>query len=181
MRLNQQFNVDDVPPDEFDLLPPGEYEAQVVESEITETSSGSGEMLKLTFEVTTGDFERRRVWERLNIVNANSTAQRIAQQSLAKLCSACGLAGIDDSDELHFIPILIKVDIRPGKGEFRDQNVIKGYREIPSRQPSQRSAPARDLPRQDRQEQPQRQERQERQQSQPPQRQAAGGRRPWDK
>lgn len=172
-RLNQQFNVDDVPPDEFDLLPPGEYEAQVVESEIGPTTSGSGEMLKLTFEVTSGDFERRRVWERLNIVNQNATAQRIAQQSLAKLCSACGLAGIDDSEELHFIPVLIKVDIRPGKGEYRDQNIIKSYREIPARQPASRQSPSREQPRQ---KDPQHQQIQ-----QETQRQAAGGRRPWDR
>lgn len=120
------------------LIPKGDYQARVVESAVVATASGSGEMLKLTFEVTAGDFRRRRVVERLNIVNPHATAQRIAQQMLGRLCAAAGLAGIADSDELHGIPVTIRVDIRPGSDGYGDSNVIKDYRPAAASQ-----APAR--------------------------------------
>jgi len=110
------------------LLPRGDYQAAVVESAVVPTASGGGEMLKLTFEVTAGALRRRRVVARLNIVNANATAQRIAQQMLSRLCIAAGLAGIADSEELHGIAVTIRVDIRPGSGDYGEQNVIKDYR-----------------------------------------------------
>ena len=110
------------------LLPKGDYQAKVVESAVVPTASGSGEMLKLVFEVTAGDFRRRRIVERLNIVNPHATAQRIAQEMLARLCAAAGLAGIADSEELHDIPVVIRVDIRPSSDGYADRNTIKDYR-----------------------------------------------------
>lgn len=112
------------------LLPKGDYQAKVVESAVAPTASGSGEMLKLVFEVMAGDVRGRRIVERLNIVNAHATAQRIAQEMLARLCAAAGLAGIADSDELHGIPVVIRVDIRPGSDGYGDRNVIKDYRPL---------------------------------------------------
>lgn len=112
------------------LIPKGDYQAQVVDSAVVRTASGSGEMLKLTFEVMAGDFRRRRLVERLNIVNANATAQRIAQEMLARLCAAAGLAGVADSEELHGIPVMIRVGIRPGSGDYGEQNTIKDYRPL---------------------------------------------------
>lgn len=120
------------------LIPKGEYQAEVVESAIVPTASGSGEMLKLTFEVVAGDFRRRRIVERLNIVNPHAVAQRIAQQMLGRLCAAAGLAGIADSEELHGIPVMIRVDIRPGSDGYGDQNIIKDYRGLAAQKPPPR-------------------------------------------
>ena len=126
------------------LLPKGDYQAKVVESAVVPTASGSGEMLKLVFEVTAGDFRRRRIVERLNIVNAHATAQRIAQEKLGRLCAAAGLSGIADSDELHGIPVVIRVDIQPGSDGYGDRNAIKDYRPVaPPTPPPRRPASAR--------------------------------------
>lgn len=122
------------------LLPKGDYQAKVVESAVLPTASGSGEMLKLVFEVTAGDFRRRRIVERLNIVNAHATAQRIAQERLARLCAAAGLSGIADSDELHGIPVVIRVDIQPGGDGYGDRNAIKDYRAHMVAEPPPRQA-----------------------------------------
>lgn len=121
------------------LVPKGEYQAKVVESTVVPTASGRGEMLKLTFELLTGEARRRRLVERFNIVNANATAQRIAQQMLARLCTAAGLAGIADSEELHGIPVTIRVDIRPGSDGYGDQNIIKDYRPLAALKPPPRA------------------------------------------
>lgn len=126
--LGGTFNPDDIPQDEFEPIPAGEYLAQIIDSEIAPTKSGSGQMLKLTFEITQGELEGRRVWDRLNIVNANADAQRIAQQQLKRLCDALGTGAIADSEELHFRPVIIHVAIRQDKsGDYGPQNVIRKF------------------------------------------------------
>ena len=136
--LNRRLGSDGTPGSLANLLPPGDYQAKVVESAVISASSGNGEILKLTFEVGAGDFRGRRVVEWLNIVNAHATAQRIAQDRLARLCIAAGLAGITDSEELHDIDVVIRVDIRPGSGGYGDQNIIKDYRALAAVKPPPR-------------------------------------------
>lgn len=124
--LGATFDPDAIEEDAgFEPLPAGDYLAQIIESEIADTKSGSGQMLKLTFEILSGDHHSRRIWDRLNIVNANPDAQRIAQQQLKRLCDACGTGAISDSEELHFKPINIHVGIRTDKtGNYGPQNTI---------------------------------------------------------
>ncbi len=124
--LGMTFNPDAIEEDAgFEPLPAGDYLAQIIESEITDTKSGSGQMLKLTFEIMSGQHESRRIWDRLNIVNQNPDAQRIAQQQLKRLCDATGSGAISDSEELHFKPIHIRVGIRVDKtGDYGPQNTI---------------------------------------------------------
>jgi hypothetical protein len=122
------------------LIPKGNYQAQVVESAVMPTASGRGECLKLTFEIGAGEFCGRRIIEWFNIVNAHATAQRIAQQMLARLCAAAGLSGIADSEELHGIPVMIRVDIRPGSDGYGDRTVIKDYRPLAAPIPPPRAA-----------------------------------------
>lgn len=124
--LGATFDPDTIEEDAgFEPLPAGDYLVQIIESEITDTKSGSGQMLKLTFEILSGDHQSRRIWDRLNIVNQNPDAQRIAQQQLKRLCDACGTGAISDSEELHFKPIHIRVGIRLDKtGNYGPQNTI---------------------------------------------------------
>jgi hypothetical protein len=124
--LGATFDPDTIEEDAgFEPLPAGDYLAQIIESEIADTKSGTGQMLKLTFEIMSGSHESRRIWDRLNIVNQNPDAQRIAQQQLKRLCDACGTGAISDSEELHFKPINIRVGIKIDKtGEYRPQNTI---------------------------------------------------------
>lgn len=112
---------------DFDVLPAGNYLAQVIESEITPTKDGSGEILKLTFEVMDGPYERRRIWARLNIVNRSPDAQRIAQAQLAGLCKAAGLGPIDDTDALHFKPVIVVVKVR-NDPQYGAQNDVRGFK-----------------------------------------------------
>jgi hypothetical protein len=142
--LGATFDPDTIDEDPgFEPLPAGDYLAQIIESEITDTKSGTGQMLKLTFEIMSGQHESRRIWDRLNIVNANPDAQRIAQQQLKRLCDACGTGAISDSEELHFKPIHIRVGIKVDKtGEYRPQNTITKCWEGPGGGPAQTVKPA---------------------------------------
>jgi len=128
MELAHTFDPNDVPEDDrsFEPLPAGDYVMQVIESEIKDTKSGSGQQLVLTLEVTEGPLSNRRVWDRLNIVNQNADAQRIAQRSLADLCLAVGIAQLRNTEELHFKPFVGKVSIQPDKtGQYGPQNRVR--------------------------------------------------------
>lgn len=123
------FNPDDVT-DDREIIAAGNYPAQIIESSLAETKSG-GTMLKLTWEIVDGPLAKRRVWENLNIVNSNPDAQAIAARSLKRICDAVGFKGVlTDSDVLHFKPVEITVAIQPAKGEYGEQNTVKGYKAL---------------------------------------------------
>jgi hypothetical protein len=122
------FNAADVEPiGSFDPLPVGDYEVIITETEMKDTKNGKGKYLQLTFEVVGEENKGRKVWDRLNLINENSTAQEIAQRSLSAICRAVGVLHPTDSDELKDIPLIIKVGIRPASGEYQPSNIIKGY------------------------------------------------------
>lgn len=128
------FNPDQVQDDARELLPPGQYVAQIIESDVVATKSGSGQMLKLTFEIVDGPLTKRRIWENLNIQNQNAVTQDIAQKSLKRICVAVGHSGVlTDSETLHFKPMRIRVAVEADKsGQYGDQNRIKGYEGLSS-------------------------------------------------
>ncbi len=112
---------------DFSPIPAGEYLAQITKSELADTKAKTGKFLKLEFTIMQGEQKNKKVWARLNIVNPNPQAVEIAQKELATICAAVGLARITDSDELHMKPMMIKVAIKPGEGQYLDSNEIKNY------------------------------------------------------
>jgi len=136
-RIN--FNASTVEPSTpMDVLPKGKYLCMAIASELKATKTGNGEYLQITFEVLDGQFKSRKIFERLNIRNSNKTAEDIAQRALSALCHAVGVIELEDSDQLHNIPVTIDLDIDPAKGEYSAQNRVKGY----SAAGGQASAPA---------------------------------------
>lgn len=122
------FNPADVQ-DDREIVPADNYLAQIIESDLVDTKSGTGKMLKLTWEIVDGPLAKRRVWENLNIVNQNAQAQQIAERSLKRICEAVGYAGVlTDSEALHFKPCVISVTVRPPSGDYGEQNEVKGYK-----------------------------------------------------
>ena len=110
-----------------DLIPPGTYEAKIIKSDIAATKDGSGKMLVLEFEITV-DGRRRMHWERLNLVNKNADAVRIATRSLMQIAEAVGVpVPVVDSEDLHHKPLMVTVDIQPGKNGYEDSNRIKKF------------------------------------------------------
>lgn len=128
MELN--FDATQVQPQqEFDLLPAGKYLAQVIDSEVVPTKAGTGQMLKLTFEIMDGEYANRRLWARLNIANENAQAQQIGLAQLSALCHAVGVTKLTDSLELHEKPVLVTVKVRKAKpgDTYGDSNDVTGF------------------------------------------------------
>lgn len=111
----------------YEAIPAGDYESMVTASEMKSTKDGTGQYLELTVEIQSGQFQGRRLFDRLNLSNRNPKAVEIAQKQLAQLCHATGVLQVQDSQQLHNRPIVIKVAVKndPERGP---SNEIKGYK-----------------------------------------------------
>jgi hypothetical protein len=111
----------------FDAIPAGDYEAMVTHSEMRKTKDMTGEYLELTLEIQAGQYQGRKLWDRLNLANQNPKAVEIAQKQLAQLCHATGVMQVKNSEQLHNKPVIMKVAAKndPQRGM---QNEVKGYK-----------------------------------------------------
>ena len=150
------FNAEAVEPNKpFDVLPAGWYPAQIVKSEVKETSKG-GQQLAMEARVLEGhEFENRAIFIRLNLWNSNPKAVEIAQRDLSAICRAVGVLRVDDSEALHMIPLAIKLKVRPAEGSYSESNETCGFDAIAARfpgsmtvvpPPAKAAAPARTAP-----------------------------------
>lgn len=123
------FNAPDVDPiGSFEVLPIGEYLVAISESSQKENNKKTGQLLQFTLDIVDGEYKGRKLFERLNVVNENATAQKIAQQSLSAICYVTGVLHPKRSEELHGKPFRVRVGIRPAKGEYSESNNILEYK-----------------------------------------------------
>jgi len=138
--LNHTVNPDEIEGD-FEALPAGEYLAVIENSLIADTKSGSGKMLKLTYQVIDGVFRGKKIFENLNIINSNLQAQEIAKKTLNSIGVACGVSQITDSEQLHNIPLIIDVVVKEDDQYGRQNRIKKHIAVKEGDEPAQSSAP----------------------------------------
>ena len=110
----------------YDPIPDGEYTLKALDAEEKETKSG-GTMIKVKFEVTSGEFAGRWIWNNFNIVNASEKAQSIGRQQLVAWATAVGKPDADDTDKLLDKKFKASVSIEKGTGGYADSNRIKAF------------------------------------------------------
>ena len=124
--FGQTFDASAVEPSTgYDVLPPGKYMAQIVASEMRATKDGTGQYLYLEVDVLEGQYAGRKLFDRLNLVNANADAVQIAQRTLSSICRAVGKLQVNNSEQLHLIPLIADVRVRPPKGMYGESNSIR--------------------------------------------------------
>lgn len=123
--LKNSFITDEVENISFEPLPAGNYEAQIIDSDIRTTKDGTGEYIALTWEILTPEYTGRRVFDNLNIVNKNEKAVAIAKSRLKQICEAIEMNEMQDTQELHGQPMRVALGIRPAQGGYDAQNNIK--------------------------------------------------------
>jgi hypothetical protein len=128
------FNANNVEPQAaFEPLPAGWYPAMIVESENKDTAAGTGSYLSLTLKIIDGPGANRQIFDNLNLVNPNVTAVEIAEKKLSAYCHATGVIQLTDSQQLHGIPIEIKLIVKVDKsGQYDPQNTVQTVRAIGS-------------------------------------------------
>lgn len=113
----------------LEALPAGFYVATIVSSEMKPTKDGAGAFLELGFQIAEPAFAaNRKVIGRLNLRNSNATAQEIAYKDLSAICHAVGVMQVQDSAQLHNIPMKIKLKVRAASGDYEASNEIAAYR-----------------------------------------------------
>lgn len=124
----QGFDANQVEPNApLDPLPAGWFRCVIVASEEKPTKAQTGSYLMLTLEVIEGEHSGRRIIDRLNLNNPNQTAVEIAQRTLSGICRACGVMTPRTSNDLHDKPLMVRVAVKPGDGQYGPSNEIKEY------------------------------------------------------
>lgn len=120
------FNAAEVAPEtEYKPLPAGEYVAMIVESSLENTKAGTGQYLKMKFQIVDGEHKGRAIFDNLNINNPNQKAIEIARGRLSAICHAVNRLQIQASEELHNLPLKIKVGLEPNMNNDGFNNIIK--------------------------------------------------------
>jgi hypothetical protein len=135
------FNAATVAPSSgFDPLPVGWYNAKLVESDMKPTNgkNGAGNMIAAVWEILDGPYQGRKVFDNLNIENPNPVAVKIAYESLSAICHVTGQINCQDTQQLHGIPVQIKVGLgKPTEQYPEPNNEVKGYRDQFGRSPQE--------------------------------------------
>lgn len=112
---------------DYKAIDGGTYVAHIIKSEMKDTKNKGGKYLQLTFKILEGDHVGRQIFARLNLVNANIQTTEIAEKAMNSICAAAGIENLEDSEQLHNIPMLIDVVKRDAAGGYAEQNDIKNY------------------------------------------------------
>ena len=114
--------------DSYDVIPDNTLvNAVITSSEWKETKDKAGGYLALKIEIIDGDYKGRFIFENLNLQNSNDVAVKIAQETLAKICKAIGKEQVQNSEELHNIPMTLKLGVNPAKDGYDASNKIKSF------------------------------------------------------
>ncbi len=139
--LNGEFDASQVEPSApLEAVPPGEYVAQIKNSEMKPTKKKDqhgnpvGNYLQLDFEITEGDYKGRMFFARLNLDNPNQTAVEIANRELSSICHAVGVLKVRDSSQLHYKRMIVRLDVEKSEG-YEASNVVKAYKPIDGQAP----------------------------------------------
>lgn len=137
------FDARQVAPDAgFEPVPAGWYKVLMDESEMKPTKAGDGAYLHCRFNILEGPYTGRKLFARLNLRNANPTAQEIGFKQLSAVAHAVGVLQVADSTQLHNIPLQVRVKVRKDQsGEYDDQNDITSYKNINEQVGAQAAAP----------------------------------------
>lgn len=125
------------PEESFEIVPAGEYTTIIEASDYTPNKQGTGMILKLTYQIIDGEFKGRKIFENLNLQNENAQAAQIAQRALNSICLAVGVQHVQDSAQLHGIPLILDVSVKED-ATYGKQNRIKKHIPVSG----QTSAPA---------------------------------------
>jgi hypothetical protein len=64
----------------------------------------------------------------MNLVNPNPLAVEIAQKELASICEAAEIDELEDSVDLHEVPIGVRLKVRPGDANWPPKNEAAAYK-----------------------------------------------------
>lgn len=108
----------------------GWFKSIIVKSEVVPSKSEpeTGRRLNLELKVIEGPYANRLFWDGLNIVHSNPVTQEIAMKTLSAIGHATGVLLIQDSSQLHNIPMWVKIKLVPPVDKYEEKNEVVGYK-----------------------------------------------------
>lgn len=113
--------------DDFSPIPPGWYDAEIVDIEERDTRAGDGCYLNVRFDVTGPTNAGRVIFEMYTMENPSPKAVRAGHAKFRQLHEACGLPHITDTDQLVGRSCAIKVKIERNE-QYGDKNRVQASR-----------------------------------------------------
>jgi hypothetical protein len=147
-QLPQTFEPENQEGNSWELVPEGEYVAEIVEASVAQPKSLDGYHLALVWKITKGEYENRQVWQRITYLHSSETAQSIGRKILKDLCTALDVnEHVEDIEVFLFKPARIRVGIERDKdGKFDDKNKVKRIVPLNSATPVASASLAKETP-----------------------------------
>jgi Protein of unknown function (DUF669) len=127
-KLNEAFDVENEEGGgQFDVLPAGKYNADLMQVEVVTLKSGKGQAVKMNWCIYDGDYEGRWLFDQVIIQHESAEAQKFGKRKFKDVCVACGItAPISDVSVLLHKRCALDVGIEKDKtGEYSDKNRIR--------------------------------------------------------
>lgn len=143
--LGQTFDANELPQGNggnYEPVPAGWYNVNITSAELKPTKDGSGQYIKVRYDITGPSHQGRVVFGNLNIKNKSAKAEEIGRQQLGDIMRAIGLPKVNDTDELIGGNLSIKLDVRAATEQYAAQNEVKGFRSITGSAPALAPAPS---------------------------------------
>ena len=135
------FDASQVDPSQpFEAIPSDKYVVEITHSELKPTKAGNGSYLEIEYTVLEGEYQGRKVWDRLCLNHPTQKTVDIARANLSAICHAVNVLRPRESNELHHIPLVITVKAKKDESTETIFNEVKGYAKRESRiAPSQQA------------------------------------------
>ena len=116
----------------FDLIPGGTMVPAVVTSAEWKTSKAGVDYLQSEMTIFDGEWEGRKLWNNLNLMSTNETANNIAKAQLKTLVAGTGEATEQlEKDEVVSAIMESRVEVKVGvqrSDEYGDKNTVKSMK-----------------------------------------------------
>lgn len=140
--LGFEVSADQLPQSQsYDAIPAGLYTAKVTDASLQDTKSGTGQYIRLRFDIMGPSHQGRVVFTNLNIRNQNPKAEEIGMQQMGDLMRAIGLPKVMDTDQFIGGVCQIKVTVSNSE-QYGTQNEVKAFKAVEGGSPA--PAPAQE-------------------------------------
>lgn len=111
--------------DDNDIIPVGEYECLVENIDLKPNNAGTGDVIKVTLVVTGDICNGRKIFDNLNFVHENPSAQEIGRKLFARMIKAVfgEPRAIEDLQELDKKPVGVRITHKKDRNNEMRANV----------------------------------------------------------
>jgi hypothetical protein len=122
------FDATEVSPEgSFEPVPEGWYRVVITDAEEKPTKAQTGSYLQLTVEIVEGQYQGRKIFDRLNLKNPSQTAVNIANTKLSQICHGIGIMRPETEQGLCNRPLMAMLLVEPPQNGYGAQNKIDKY------------------------------------------------------